>query len=104
MTDKPSKKNGPGKKLKGEPLKNSIKSTLRDKPAQHKLRSEKRVKKPTATDSLAVHMYRANPKTVAAPIAKAAEKKFGKIDLKKYKPNPNSGSINWANAFGKLKK
>jgi hypothetical protein len=92
MTDKQSKKNGPGKKLKGEPLKNSIKSTLKKKPTRHSFISEKIGSKPSSTDSLAVHMYRQDSRTAVGDLAQAVEKKHGKLDLKKY--NPANGHKN----------
>lgn len=65
----------PDPKKKKYPKSDKIRS-IGDKPAVKR--------KPNSTDSLATWMYKDDKRTVWADIAKAAEKKHGKIDVSKF--------------------
>ena len=65
----------PDPKKKKYPKSDKLRS-IGDKPAVKR--------KPNSTDSLATWMYNDDKKTVWSDIAKAAEKKHGKIDVSKF--------------------
>lgn len=60
------------------------------------------ISKPNTTDSLAVYMTNKDSRSSYAPISKAAQKKYGAIDVKNFNPS-KMGNYNVAKARKKYK-